>query len=188
MRTSLLLIAATLIASPVAVRAQDQQVAPPEPAAPVAPEPPRVTIDIERRGEQRRVLGEARETREADREIRQAARELSEKVRNRVALVHQMPVPPVPPMPPIPALGPGFPAGAMLLDMSVKDQDKQLSPDDARRIVDGVLAFRGNKRLKVGKAEADGDSHAVVEIVTLENSLVDTVRVNRKTGALDKVL
>jgi hypothetical protein len=114
--------------------------------------------------------------------------EFGEKVHNRTALIQVAPVPPAPPMPPMPPMPHAQPVSPTLFPMDpLGRQDKQLSTDDARRIVDGALAFKGNKRLKAGNAEADGDGAARVEVVTLDNSLVDTIRVNRRTGALDKV-
>lgn len=60
--------------------------------------------------------------------------------------------------------------------------DKQLAVDDVRAIVAGRLAMSGNKRLKVGQVtEKDADT-IVVEVVTVDNSLVRRMEVNRHTG------
>jgi hypothetical protein len=199
MRTRILLTAATLLVSPLAL-AQTPPEAPSAPAAPAAPQPPQIEMmplpDLRtpsrESAEARRDAAEARrEAQEARRAAREAAREaerdvddhlrgLGDRIRERVnhAIMAQAGRP-VPPLPPIPDLG-------AISTTRLNDVDKQLSIDDARRIVDGAIAFRGNKRLKVGKAEADGDEWARVEVRTVDDSLVDTVRVNRKTGLLER--
>jgi hypothetical protein len=204
MRTGILLTAATLLAAPLALA----QTAEPPPA-PIAPAPPPIEVTPlpepkgfesrseapgDRRREAQEIRRAAREAaREAEREARDAEREartadreihdqlhdLGDRIRervDRVMIAHA--APPLPPLPPIPDLG-----GAM--HARFKDVDKQLSPDDARRIVDGAIAFKGNKRLKVGNAIADSDEWAKVEVRTVDDSLVDTVRVNRKTGLME---
>jgi len=58
-----------------------------------------------------------------------------------------------------------------------------LSVDDARR----YLAFRleriGNKRLKVGEVKA-ANGTITADIVTVDNSLVQRLNVDRRTGAI----
>lgn len=60
--------------------------------------------------------------------------------------------------------------------------DKKLTADDAKAIVAGRLAFAGNKRLKVGKATEKDAETVAVEIVTVDNSLVQTMEIDRRTG------
>jgi hypothetical protein len=48
----------------------------------------------------------------------------------------------------------------------------------------GRLAWRGNKRLKLGKVEATGDRTIVVEVVTVDNSLVSRMHVDRESGRI----
>ncbi|MDB5365007.1 MAG: hypothetical protein JWM77_934 [Rhodospirillales bacterium] len=198
MRTRFILTAATLLAAPLAL-AQTPE-APPTPPAPAAPQieitplPEPKSFDSRSdapssvRREAQEIRRAAREAaREAEREARDAQREahdqlhdLGDRIRervDRVMVAHA--APPLPPLPPIPDLGAAMHA-------RFKDVDKQLSPDDARRIVDGAIAFKGNKRLKVGNAVADGDEWARVEVRTVDDSLVDTVRVNRKTGLMER--
>jgi Spy/CpxP family protein refolding chaperone len=210
MRTRILLTAATLLAAPLALaQTAETPVAPPAPAAPPQiemaplpepklPEPKaggsdskndfrrdlqEIQRDAHRQAQEaRRAAREAvrdaeRETRDAERSAHDQLRDLGDRIRERVVIAQAGPV--LPPLPPIPDIGPA-------MTIRFKDIDKQLSPDDARRIVDGAIAFKGNKRLKVGKVEADGNDWAKVEIRTIDDSLVDTVRVNRKTGLMER--
>jgi len=62
-----------------------------------------------------------------------------------------------------------------------------LSIDDARKAVEQRLTWMGNDRLKVGKVEAKGDSTYTAEIVTVDNSLVHTLEIDRKTGFMRPV-
>ena len=62
-----------------------------------------------------------------------------------------------------------------------------LSLDDARKVVQQRLTWMGNARLKVGNVEAKGDTAFTAEIVTLDNSLVDKVEIDRKTGFMRSV-
>lgn len=62
-----------------------------------------------------------------------------------------------------------------------------LSLDDAQKVVQQRLAWMGNDRLKVGKVEAKGDTAFTAEIVTLDNSLVEKVEIDRKTGFMRSV-
>ncbi len=71
--------------------------------------------------------------------------------------------------------GPGFGWG----DAGI---DRQLGAAEVRDIIEGRLAMRGNKRLKVGDvAEKDADT-VTAEIVTVDGSLVQVVEVDRHTG------
>lgn len=60
----------------------------------------------------------------------------------------------------------------------------ELSVDEVHRIMAGRLAWRGNKRLKLGKVEATGDRTIVVEVVTVDNSLVSRMHVDRESGRI----
>ncbi|HSR54723.1 MAG TPA: hypothetical protein VLN73_00675, partial [Alphaproteobacteria bacterium] len=57
-----------------------------------------------------------------------------------------------------------------------------LSADDVKRIVDGRLAWRGLKHLKVGTVKVVDDDTASADIVTKEGSLAVRLRVDRNTG------
>ena len=56
--------------------------------------------------------------------------------------------------------------------------------DEARRITDGILAWQGNERLKIGKVTEQDDDTIVIEIVTVDDSLVQRVAMNRTTGMI----
>lgn len=60
--------------------------------------------------------------------------------------------------------------------------DRQLTADDVRAIVTGRLAMSGNKRLKVGQVQEKDADTVTAEIVTVDNSLVRRMEVNRHTG------
>ena len=60
--------------------------------------------------------------------------------------------------------------------------DRKLDASEVERILSGMLAWHGNKRLKVGKVEAKDDNTVIAEIQTVDNSLVAKMVVNRKTG------
>ncbi|NQV46707.1 MAG: hypothetical protein HQ504_02895 [Rhodospirillaceae bacterium] len=68
-----------------------------------------------------------------------------------------------------------------------QDVDRNLSVDDVRKIVDGMLVMHGNDRLKAGKIEAVDDDTIVAEIVTVDDSLVRKVTFDRKTGSHHRV-
>jgi hypothetical protein len=59
-----------------------------------------------------------------------------------------------------------------------------LSVDDVRGYLAAHLGRLGNKRLKIGNVNADGGS-ITAEIVTVDNSLVLGMIVDRSTGNID---
>jgi hypothetical protein len=59
-----------------------------------------------------------------------------------------------------------------------------LSVDDVRGYLVGQLGRLGNKRLKIGNINADGGS-ITAEVVTVDNSLVQRMKVDRSTGNID---
>ncbi len=61
-----------------------------------------------------------------------------------------------------------------------------LSVDDVRGYLDMRLQRLNNKRLKVGNVSADGAT-ITAEIVTVDNSLVQRLKVDRHTGAIEYV-
>ena len=65
--------------------------------------------------------------------------------------------------------------------------DKNLSAEDVRKILDGHLAFMGNKRLKVGDVTEQKDGTFLAEIDTVDDSLVRRLRVDPKTGLMQPV-
>ena len=64
---------------------------------------------------------------------------------------------------------------------------RHLSIDDVRHFLEHRLARRGNKRLKLGEVkEQDGDS-IVADIVTVDDSLVQRLKVDRHTGVMQHI-
>ncbi len=61
--------------------------------------------------------------------------------------------------------------------------DRNLGVDDVKEFVENRLEMMGNDRLKVGKIEASGEGTIVVEIVTVDDSLVHKIEFDTKTGA-----
>ena len=59
-----------------------------------------------------------------------------------------------------------------------------LSVEDVRGYLTGQLDRLGNKRLKVGNINADG-GFITADIATVDNSLVQRMKVNRSTGAIE---
>jgi hypothetical protein len=63
-------------------------------------------------------------------------------------------------------------------------QPLNLSADDVRGFFERQLEAGGNERLKVGKVEALDADTIEAQIVTVDDSLVATYRVDRHTGAI----
>jgi hypothetical protein len=59
-----------------------------------------------------------------------------------------------------------------------------LSGDDVRTYLTAQIDRLGNKRLKVGNINAD-NSAITAEIVTVDNSIVQRMKVDRSTGAIE---
>jgi hypothetical protein len=59
-----------------------------------------------------------------------------------------------------------------------------LSVDDVRGYLDVQLKRLNNKRLKVGDVKSD-DASITADIVTIDNSLVQRLKVDRHTGAIE---
>ena len=59
-----------------------------------------------------------------------------------------------------------------------------LSVDDVRGYLTAQLDRLGNKRLKIGNINAEGGS-ITAEIVTVDNSLVQRMKVDRSTGNIE---
>ncbi len=88
--------------------------------------------------------------------------------------------------------GPGAMMGAAGTDfpcpgLAAAANAEPLSIDDARKTVEQRLTWMGNDRLKVGKVEAKGDAAYTAEIVTLDNSLVEKLEIDAKTGFMRPV-
>ncbi len=74
-------------------------------------------------------------------------------------------------------MGPGMMMGRRVTD-------RKLDASEVERILSGMLAWHGNKRLKVGKVADKDDDTVIAEIQTVDGSLVAKLVVNRKTGAM----
>lgn len=66
--------------------------------------------------------------------------------------------------------------------------DKQLSADDVRAIITGHLIEHGNRRLKVGNVVEQDKDKVVADVVTVDNSLVHKVEVDRHNGRMHPVM
>lgn len=60
--------------------------------------------------------------------------------------------------------------------------DKDLSVDQVRDIVEGRIASMGNSNLKVGDVAETSDDTVLVDIVTQDDSLVQTMEISTRTG------
>jgi hypothetical protein len=67
---------------------------------------------------------------------------------------------------------------------SATQPDQNLSADDVRARIERGLKWHGNERLKVGEVKELDDDTIVAEIVTLDDSLVERLEVNRRTGSM----
>ncbi|MEG3620256.1 hypothetical protein V5T82_17460 [Magnetovibrio sp. PR-2] len=60
--------------------------------------------------------------------------------------------------------------------------DKPLTVEDVRANMEQRLQWRGNDRLKVGEVKDLDDKTIVAEIVTVDDSLVQTIQIDKTTG------
>lgn len=63
-----------------------------------------------------------------------------------------------------------------------EQRELDLSAEQARTLVSARLIMQGNDRLKVGEVKAKDDDSYVVDITTVEGSLVRQVEVDREKG------
>jgi hypothetical protein len=62
-----------------------------------------------------------------------------------------------------------------------------LSADEVRARLERWLAWQGNPRLALGDVTEESEDAVVADIVTQDGSLVDRLRVDRHTGAMQRV-
>lgn len=62
------------------------------------------------------------------------------------------------------------------------DRDLNLTADEAKTLVAARLIMRGNDRLKVGEVTEKDDQTYLVEITTVDDSLVRNVEVDKDNG------
>jgi len=75
--------------------------------------------------------------------------------------------------------GHGYGAGNCLSGQAL---EKPLTVDDARATLQQRLEDRGNDRLKVGKVTDKDDKTITAEIVTVDDSLVRLIEIDKATG------
>ena len=63
------------------------------------------------------------------------------------------------------------------------DIDRDLSVKDVTEMLNLRLQRWGNDRLKLGKVEAKDDDTIIAEIVTIDDSLVQRLAIDRDTGS-----
>ena len=63
-----------------------------------------------------------------------------------------------------------------------QNQDLNLTTEEARTLVQARLIMRGNDRLKVGKVSEKDESTYLVQIVTVDDSLVREMEIDRNSG------
>ncbi len=64
---------------------------------------------------------------------------------------------------------------------------RHLTVDDVRHFLEHRLAWRDNKRLKLGEVKEADEDTIIAEIVTVDGSLVQRLRVDRHTGRMKRV-
>jgi hypothetical protein len=62
-----------------------------------------------------------------------------------------------------------------------------ITVERARTILEGVLAWHGNPRLKLGTVEEQDEDTIVAEILTVDDSLVQRLAIDRATGAIRRI-
>ena len=63
-----------------------------------------------------------------------------------------------------------------------EDRDLELTADEAGTLVSAQLILQGNDRLKVGGVVSQGEDTYVVDVVTVDDSLVMQIEIDRDTG------
>jgi len=62
------------------------------------------------------------------------------------------------------------------------DRDLDLNAEEAKTLVEAKLIMRGNDRLKVGQVVEKDEDVFLIDIVTVDNSLVRQIEVDRDKG------
>jgi hypothetical protein len=62
-----------------------------------------------------------------------------------------------------------------------------ITVERARAMLEGVLAWHGNPRLKLGTVEEQNEDTIVAEILTVEDSLVQSLAIDRATGTFRRI-
>jgi len=64
---------------------------------------------------------------------------------------------------------------------------EDMTVERARTMLEGALAWHGNPRLKLGMVEEQNEDTIVAEILTVDDSLVQRLVIDRATGAIRRV-
>ena len=72
--------------------------------------------------------------------------------------------------------------GKMGGHMGGTDRALDLSADEVRTLIEARMIMRGNDRLKVGKITQKDDQTYLVDIVTVDDSLVRQIEVDKNNG------
>ncbi|NVK18914.1 MAG: hypothetical protein HWE30_09480 [Methylocystaceae bacterium] len=82
-------------------------------------------------------------------------------------------------------MGFGMMGGGRHMGRFMKDGnfDLKLTTDRVKEIMEGKIAWMGNDNLKVGDVTTNSDGKIIAQLVTKDNSLVETFVVDPKTGA-----
>ena len=62
------------------------------------------------------------------------------------------------------------------------DRKLDLTADEARTLIEARLIMRGNDRLKVGQVTPKGDDTYLVDVTTVDDSLVRQIEIDRNSG------
>ena len=62
-----------------------------------------------------------------------------------------------------------------------------ITVERARTMLEGALAWHGNPRLKLGMVEEQNEDTIIAEILTVDDSLVQRLAIDRATGAIRRV-
>lgn len=76
----------------------------------------------------------------------------------------------------------GEPDPRSRFEQRMERMDKDLTADQVRDIVEGRIANMGDTNLKVGGVTESGNDTVLVDIVTKEDSLVQTIEISTRTG------
>jgi hypothetical protein len=75
-----------------------------------------------------------------------------------------------------------FAHGRMPQSRGGTDRELDLTGEQASTLVAAQLILQGNDRLKVGAVVPQGEEFYIVDVVTLEDSLVMQIKIDRDTG------
>lgn len=79
------------------------------------------------------------------------------------------------------------PMGPAMMMHQGRPSGDSLTADEARRIADGLLAWQGNDRLKLGEVTEQDDDTILIEILTVDDSLVQRIAMDRTSGMIRPV-